>query len=365
MSKRGENIYKRKDGRWEGRFCDGRLPNGRKHYVSVYGNLYREVKEKMVDRKRALPSFTGNKITFQDAGTRWLTFIKVRVKPSTFANYEYLLKKHIFPYFGQMDMKNLSGVCANRFITEKLENGRLNGGGGISPKYTRDMFSIVKSIASFCEQQYGIPNQITGVTVLRADKKEMKVLNDLEQKRLVAFLFDNLTTCNLGILLSLYTGLRLGEVCGLLWEDFDDRAGLLTIRRTIQRISDNKGSTRLVTGAPKTASSLRKIPLPAFLWEILSVKKRADKQPIISNNDKFTEPATLRRCFKQILKICGISDIRYHDLRHTFATNCVRKQFDVKTLSEILGHANVAMTLNRYVHSSIETKRNYMNLLSI
>ena len=365
MSKRGENIYKRKDGRWEGRFCDGILPNGRKHYVSVYGNLYREVKEKMAVRKTEASSFPENKVTFQDAGERWLTYIKARVKPSTFANYEYLLKKHIAPFFGQIEMRNLSRTYAYRFIAEKLENGRLNGNGGISPKYLRDMFSVVKSIVSFCEQHYGIPNQITEITMLRAEKKEMQVLNESEQKRLVDYLLENLTTYNLGVLLSLYTGLRLGEVCGLLWEDFDDQAGLLTVRRTIQRISDNRGSTRLISGTPKTASSLRKIPLPAFLWEILSAQKGPGNIPVISDNEKFTEPATLRRNFKQILKICRISEIRYHDLRHTFATNCVQKQFDVKTLSEILGHANVAMTLNRYVHSSIDTKRIYMNLLSI
>ncbi len=363
MGKRGENIYKRKDGRWEGRFFDGRFINGRKHYVSVYGRTYREVKEKISSAKK-MSAYPGScRLTFEQAGLKWLDYIKLRVKPSTYANYLYLFTRHLHPYFGNTDMKKLTKTMVHQFIDDKLSHGRLNGKGGVSHKYMRDMLSIVKSIAAFCEDQYDIISQIANVKSRKPEQREMKVLTEPQQKHLSVYLMENLTEQNLGILLSLYTGLRLGEVCGLLWEDFDDETGSLRVGRTVQRISDNKGSTYLAAGTPKTSASMRYIPLPQFLWNILSERKAEKNMPIISNNMRYTEPATLRRSFKSSLHKCGLPEIRYHDLRHTFATTCVQKQFDVKALSEILGHANSAMTLNRYVHPSMEQKRHYMNLL--
>ena len=173
------------------------------------------------------------------------------------------------------------------------------------------------------------------------------------------------STVNLGILLALYTGLRIGEVCGLRWEDYDSAEGTITVRRTVQRIPDNSGRTRLHVGTPKTQSSLRTIPLPLQLIRLLNKLKADNNSFIITGTEKIPEPARLRSAFKRTLKEYGLRDIRFHDLRHLFASNCIRMNFDIKSLSEILGHANASMTLNRYVHTTLDTKRQYMNLIKI
>lgn len=157
----------------------------------------------------------------------------------------------------------------------------------------------------------------------------------------------------------------MGEVCGLRWSDFNERERTITIRRTVQRISDNDGSTLFIEGPPKTKASVRTIPLPDFIWEFLRSIKSDSDIPIVSENEKYTEPAFLRKYFGKILRENEIKTVRFHDLRHTFATNCIRLNFDIKTLSEILGHSSVSMTLNRYVHSSMHVRKQYMSLIRL
>lgn len=364
MPRKGENIYKRKDGRWEGRYFNGRLEGGKKKYTSVYGRTYKEVKEKLATKK-SQPSANNPSVDFDTVSKQWLKHAELRVKPSSYANYYYLLEKHIRPYFGKIKMSELSKGNLNKFINQKLENGRLKRKGGISKKYLRDMVSIVKSVASFCEQEYEIPSKIRYAGSIKVEKNEVKLLNTDEQKKLTAYLSENITLHNIGILISLYTGLRLGEVCALMWEDIDFNERLLHIRRTIQRISDNNGGTELIIGTPKTQSSVRTIPIPTSLCTIIENLSDSRDGFVLSGSAEPIKPSLLRKKFKKVLKICKLPEIRYHDLRHLFASNCIRLNFDIKSLSEILGHSNVSMTLNRYVHSSIEIKKRYMQLLQI
>ena len=361
MPKKGENIYKRKDGRWEGRFLTESM--GEKKYISVYGHSYKEVKQKLIERRT--DSHAASFISFGRAANEWLTDVKPRVKESTYINYEYLLKRQILPQFSGKDMRKLDTGEMNRFIREKSENGRLKGKGGISKKYLRDIVAIVKSVANFCEQEYEIPNKIRNVKTPKVERREGKMLSPAEQQRLTKCLMSRVSTVNLGILLALYTGLRIGEVCGLRWEDYDSAEGTITVRRTVQRIPDNSGRTRLHVGTPKTQSSLRTIPLPLPLIRLLNKLKADNNSFIITGTEAVPEPSRLRSAFKRTLKEYGLRDIRFHDLRHLFASNCIRMNFDVKSLSEILGHANASMTLNRYVHTTLDTKRQYMNLIKI
>ena len=162
--------------------------------------------------------------------------------------------------------------------------------------------------------------------------------------------------------MSYYTGLRIGEVCGLKWCDIDLNKGIFKVRQTVQRIYVNS-STKLTIDTPKSKSSVREIPLPKFLTEILRNFKSDDSAFILSGKENPTDPRTLQYRFKSLLKKADLPSINYHSLRHMFATNCIALGFDVKTLSEILGHATVETTLNRYVHSSMERKTVCMNLL--
>lgn len=362
MPRRGENIYKRKDGRWEGRYCSKKNTDGRKHYISVYAHSYREVKEKLRSCKEAAAP---GRILFRNIAEQWLAYTKLNVKISTYNNYRYLLNKHILMFFGNIDMRKLCPRHVNRFITEKLTNGKIKRNEGISKKYLQDMLVIVKAIAAFCEQEYEILDKIRKVKSVRYEQTEMKTLNQSEQKMLTKKLITKPSRFNIGILLSLYTGLRLGEVCGLRWSDFNEQEHTITIRRTVQRISDNDGSTIFIEGTPKTKASIRTIPLPDFIWKILCGIKSSSDIPIISESENYIEPALLRKYFGKILKENKINPIRFHDLRHTFATNCIRLNFDIKTLSEILGHSSVSMTLNRYVHSSMEIRKEYMSLIRL
>ena len=302
---------------------------------------------------------------FTDMAQEWLEYSKLHVKKSTYMNYDYLLKKHILPFFGQMNMRSITVAEVNRFIADKLANGRLKRSGGVSKKYLQDMLVIVKSVAGYCEQVYGIPVKIRQTMSLHAKKPEIKVLDKSDKRKLTDAVTKNVTSSKLGIMLALYTGMRIGEVCGLKWSDFNEEDGTITINRTVQRISDGKGSTELLVGTPKTSASQRVIPLPDFISALLSKIKGTPEQPIISSTSEYVEPSYLRKQFRRILSACKIKNFRFHDLRHTFATECVRLNFDTKTLSEILGHTNVSLTLNRYVHSSIEIKRKYMSLVTI
>lgn len=361
MSRRGENIYKRKDGRWEGRYSS-KNAEGKKRYISIYAHSYHEVKEKL---RRCKEAVSPGSILFRNIAEQWLAYTKLNVKISTYNNYRYLLNKHILVFFGDIDMRKLCPRHVNRFITEKLTNGKIKRNEGISKKYLQDMLVIVKAIAAFCEQEYEIIDRIRTVKSVRYEQKEMKTLDKSEQKTLTKKLIAKPSRLNMGILLSLYTGLRLGEVCGLQWTDFNEQERTITIRRTVQRISDNAGSTIFIVGTPKTKASVRTIPLPDFIWKLLRNMKSGSNIPIISGSENYIEPAQLRKHFHNLLKENHIKAVRFHDLRHTFATNCIRLNFDIKTLSEILGHSSVSITLNRYVHSSMEVRKEYMSLIRL
>lgn len=359
MTNKGENIYKRKDGRREGRFPSGR--NGKKIYVSVCDHKYMKLRQKLIHSRTR--GRTADCISFERVAHEWLEDVKPRVKESTFVNYEFLLKKHIIPYFSDQNMSALDVGDVGRFMREKSANGRLKRDGGLSNKYLRDIVSIVKSVSNFCEREYSVPDNIRNIKLPKVERQERRMPNSAEQKQLVKWLLSHISLPNLGILLAMYAGLRLGEICGLKWEDYDSVDETITISRTVLRIIDNKGGTKLYVGTPKSQNSARVIPLPSLLVKLLNKFRSENDFYIISGSCETPEPLKLRKIFKSILKENNIRDMRFHDLRHLFASNCVKMNFDIKSLSEILGHSNAAMTLNRYVHTSMDTKRMYMNRL--
>ena len=364
MPRKGINIYKRKDGRWEGRFYNGKKNKGRKKYSSVYGNTYTETRKKLLNKLNNSICQAEN-ILFTQCASHWIDDASKRVKPSTLANYSFLLEKHILPYFKQFLMKDVSVDVMSDFINDKLKEGKLKRRSGLSKKYLKDIVSIIKQIANYAEQHYGVHNKIRLISSPRPDKKEIRILSSSEIDTLTSYLMQADNSMNIGILISLFTGMRIGEICGLKWEDIDLKEGIIRVRRTVQRICNNHGNTTLIVGSQKTNNSFRIIPLPPILRKIIAEKANNACCSILTGSDRFAEPNQLRNHFKTVLAKCKIENIKFHSLRHTFASECVKLGFDIKALSEILGHSSAAMTLDRYAHTSLETKRMYMNRIAI
>ena len=356
MARRGENIYHRKDGRWEGRYKYGYSKDGKAKYRSVYGHTYAEAKQKLTSLKaKPSDSYGICHLTVKKISEEWLSVVRLRVKPSTFANYQMKVDKHILPEFGGLRYDMLTVQKVNRFIQNKLDSG-------LSAKYVSDIIIVFKTMAKYASKARGFRNILADVTLPKTEKKETILLTRTQQAKLVRYLRCNMSSTALCILLSLYTGLRVGEICGLMWGDIDFQKNCITVRRTIQRIHTGSG-TDVVSDTPKSRTSRRCIPVPAPILKMLRMFRSNENYYVLSGSERIIEPRTLQRRFKSILKNAELPLVNYHSLRHAFATNCLQAGFDVKTLSEILGHASVETTLNRYVHTSMDRMRACMELL--
>lgn len=318
MPRRGENIYKRKDGRWEGRYRIGFDEQGKSKYRSVYGKSYQEIKELLLSLKsEPIPCESSGKLTVKELFEEWLSAVKFKVKPSTYANYRMKVDKHILPEFGGMRYEQLTANHLHVFMQKKLNSG-------LSAKYVSDIVVVVKSMAKYTMMTHHFQNQISGVMLPKCEKKEMKLFSSIQQKQLCQYLTKNLNLTSMGVLMSLYTGLRIGEICAMRWGDIDFRRKLLTVRRTVQRIGDGTKGTKLLIDSPKTKTSCREIPVPAFLMEILKSFRGQNDAYILSGSSKIIEPRTMQYRFRSILKKANLPSINYHSLRHMFGYfNCV------------------------------------------
>lgn len=361
MSKRGEAIYHRKDGLWEARYVKEIDAFGKKKYGSVYGHSYREAKEKRQDALDHILLYQTNKptrkITISHLANEWLYINKNKVKISTFQRYEGFIKNHINSIIGQMGAIYLSTAAIHEFSLKLLDKG-------LSNQSVNSVLIFLHSCMKYGHRQYNLP--LPEFIYLSCTKKEMRVLSEDEQKTLVCYLLTDMDIYKLGVLTALYTGLRIGELCALRWEDIDKDA--IKVRRTMQRLRNKEGTgTELYIGPPKTETSARIIPIPSFLKEKIDLfRKENDKQTyFLSVKDMpITEPRVMQYKFKKYLKDSGIDKANFHALRHSFATRCVEVGFDIKSLSNILGHSSSVVTVDRYVHSSFSLKKQNMELLS-
>lgn len=365
MSKKGENIYKRKDGRWEGRFIKERI-GSRCKYGYVYAHTYQEAKEKLIvaiySYKSVQESYANN--TFKLWSQKWLASIETQLKHSTIMKYNNSLNLYLLPHIGEMGITQISYKDIDRLSNILLSSGGKNNG-SLSPRTVSSSLSIVKNVlnyASRCENLSLI--NIKHISI-KQTHKNMRIFSRIEQEKLSNSLLNNLDETNIGILLCLYTGIRIGELCALKWEDvsFDDHC--IQIHKTMQRVQvkDSNTKTDVIITEPKSNCSIRKIPLPNDLYTILINHRAEDHTFILSSSSSFVEPRTMQNRFKCILDKCSIAPANFHALRHTFATRCIELGFDIKSLSEILGHASVNITLNRYVHPSMELKQKNMEML--
>lgn len=372
MSRKGENIYKRTDGRWEGRYLKTHIANGKAKYGYVYARTYREAKAKLVEaiaknkatQAAVLPA--KNTDRFSGVASEWLDHLRPKVKESTFNKYHNLLASYILPHFSQMQLQTISHEFIERHCSELLKTGGIRQK-GLSPKTVSDILSVIRSILRYAASSgREILNDGRSVRIKHC-AKEIKVLSKNEQNRLLSYLQQNPTNINAGIMLCLFTGMRVGEICALRWEDLSLSEQTVYVHQTMQRIQNKGGAaskTRVVITTPKSSCSIRMIPLPELLAAYIARYCQPATGFFLTNSDqKYIEPRTMQNHFKQVIKECGLEKVNYHILRHTFATRCVELGFDVKTLSEILGHANVNITMNRYVHPTLELKKENMQRL--
>lgn len=369
MAKRGSNIYKRKDGRFEGRVPVGYNENGKLNYRYVYGHSLAEVKEKMAEVYSGQNTQEKSKIkkTVKEISEQWLAEKKLTVKNASYSSYRRLLSNHIYPALGGIRCTALTKQMLNKFMSELLVSGRKDVGGGLSPKTVRDVIIVLKAVLGYAHNEYGFADPTENIKLPRIDKGcgEQFVFERTERIRLEHYLMHNQSKTNMGILLCLYTGLRIGELCALKWHDIDLANGQVIVTKTIQRISCDDGTTELAVGSPKSVSSVRDVPIPEFICKELLRFKGSANAYILSGCGTPVEPRTMQNRFKAVLKQCGLTDRNFHSLRHTYATMCGEKGFDPKALSELLGHADVSITMNRYVYSSAEMKKRYVSRLDL
>lgn len=372
MPKKGTNIYKRKDGRWEGRYKKGYDHNGKVQYGYVYAKSYREAREKQLAALTALASrepVPQGRQVFSRYCEEWLRLNRSRVKKSTYVKYANMVHNHILPWLGGYLTRQLNTVAIEDFSNRLLTGGSLHSGKALAPKTVHDILTALHAILAYTRKQpdSGLPS--LEIVYPKEPRREMRVLSLEEQHRFVHYLLEDTDNCRFGILLALLTGMRIGELCALRWRNISLRERTVRIEDTMQRLqrmdSSTGGKTEVMIGEAKSETSKRVIPLTDQAAGLCRKMRAGNPDAFIltGRSDQYMEPRTLQNRLKKHLKACGIAGATFHTLRHTFATRCVEADFEIKSLSEILGHASVQITLDRYVHSSMELKRENMRKL--
>ena len=299
-------------------------------------------------------------MTIKELALEWFSVCKNRIKESTAANYRMKIERHIIPTFGGMNAAVIKAKAIYEFMEKKLHDG-------LSARYISDIMVVLKSIFRYAAREYRINNITDGIIMPKKSKPEITIMSKDEQKKLANYINNNRNSSTLGVALSLYTGMRIGEICALRWENIDMEKRVLTVRHTIQRIQCFEGDrkTKVIIAEPKSQSSRREIPIPDCIMSMLKELKGKNSAFVLTGTEKTIEPRTMQYRFKRILENAGVGYYNFHVLRHSMASSAVELGFDVKTLSEILGHSSVQVTLDRYIHTSMEHKRNCMNLLTI
>lgn len=369
MSKKGENIYKRKDKRWEARYIKGYHPNGTPKYGYCYGKTYREAKQKVTAAKAAVltgrPTATASrKRRFACYCEEWLQISRNRIKESTYVKYRGMLEKHIKPRLGGYLVQSLSPLMVEQFGYELLCEKEL------SPKTVKDILSLLHSIIKYTIRQFPEPLAMIDIVYPKVPKNEIRVLSRQEQTCFVQYLLKDMDECKFGVLLALLTGMRIGEVCALRWEHVSLTEQTIKVRSTMQRLqnlSENSASkTKILISEPKSDNSARVIPLTKYAVKLCKTQWCHNPEAFVLTGtpDRYLEPRLMQYRLERYTRECELEGVHFHTLRHTFATRCVEVDFEIKSLSEILGHSSPRITLERYVHSSMELKRDNMNKLA-
>lgn len=371
MPKRGTNIRKRTDGRWEGRYKVIQS-NGSCKYKSVYGKTCGEVKEKMkaiAEQERQPITAGGTEIPkvnraiaevsdrFASVSMKWLAMVRETRKYSTYIKYQGIYEKHIKDQIGDIAVQDISFALVNERIFKN------SGEVQYSQNLRHSVVAVINQILKYAADNYNCPKIVLSNKLSHPGRKKIEIINHTEQALLIRYLYQDMNASKAGILLCIFTGLRLGEICSLKWDDIDLEQMLIHVRRTVQRVAidGDRSRTALIITEPKSAFSTREIPISTGIVQILN-QIRHEGEYVVGGKAPL-EPRTYQNRFKRYLNASAVKEYNFHALRHTFATNCVDHDMDVKSLSEILGHANIQITLNKYVHPTMDTKRRQLAVL--
>ena len=283
------------------------------------------------------------------------------VKESSLSTFSYLIGNHIKPMIGNIPVNNFSSETVQNFIFKMTEKKKSKGEGKFSIKSIKDTVTLIKVSINFGIRMGIVENIPLKYKIpFKINKKKIEIFNLMEQRILFEYMYKNISCKNIGIILSMTMGLRIGEVCGLKWKDIDFYENTLYVRRTVQRIyvnNENFKGSKIIISVPKSEKSIRILPLGKELMKILQTFKNNDEIFILTGKDKPTEPKIYREYYYNILKKLNIKKLSYHSLRHTFATSAIENGTDYKTVSEILGHSSINITLETYVHPQMKQKK--------
>ena len=366
MAKHGENIYKRKDGRYEGRYVTGKTPEGRTRFGYIYGRQYAEVRNRLLQKKAELLGQQGSEcFTRRWTLDQWLTYwmendLLGSVKPSSYQTYCNQANRHLRPALGGYFLSEMTPGIIHAFVEGLRASGLASG-------TVRGIYRLLSAAMRYALEEGVLrKNPCRKIRVHPEERAEQRVFSRTEQEKLRGMASE---TDDLPALLSLYTGMRLGEVCALKGSDIDWEKGTITVRRTVQRVSQMKSpdgrKTMLMIGTPKTARSHRVIPVPAFLLERLHT--RAEEKGtgyLFGSAVCAAEPRTVQRRFHRFMQKLGITGVHFHTLRHSFATRLLELGVDIKTVSALLEHGSAKTTLDFYAHSLLEHQRTAMEMLA-
>ena len=301
----------------------------------------------------------GDKVKFEDIAIKWLAQRKIIIKQSTYAKYSQTINKHLFPKLKEMTISELEKYNYNDLVIELMEN--------LSVKTVKDIVGILKSILAYANDEYNCNIKLKRIISPKLQNENVTVMSNREKGRLKSYCLKNNTLKNLGIIICLNTGMRIGEICSLKWKNIDLDKRLIYVKTTMQRIKDETtNKTKVIIDKPKTEKSIRAIPISKKLYEILLPLKRKYKDEdffLTGDSKKYIEPRNYQFTFKRVLKKCRIKSYKFHTIRHTMATNCIEVGMDIKSLSEILGHSSVKITLDKYVHLNYKTQKKNLEKL--
>ena len=299
-----------------------------------------------------------NKKTIREIAEAWKEYKRPYVKQSTMAAYVLILENHVLPEVGDNDSLHEHDVQA--FVLKKIEHG-------LSAKSVKDILIVLKMVMKFGVKNEWMNHYEWDIKFpVNSQSKELEVLSVANHKKILDYVQHNFTFMSLGIYISLSTGLRIGEICALKWSDINVADGKITVQRTIERIymvEGEKKHTQLVINTPKTVNSCREIPISKELLAMVKPMKKVVNADfyVLTNEDKPTEPRTYRNYYNRLMEKLDIPKLKYHGLRHSFATRCIEAGCDYKTVSVLLGHSNISTTLNLYVHPNMEQKKRCIN----
>lgn len=357
MVRTGENIYKRKDGRWEGRYPIDRKENGQLRYGYIYGKTFKDVKNRLdpLKRKRSLHEQykIAGSIFYEEWGKRWLSEKQGTVKDSTFSGYSYKFNHYIFPYLAKVSLNQLTETHVQNMITQWSATG-------LSPSTIKLIIRLFNQTLKQAEQEGKMAkNPCLSIKLPKVLQKKVRALSLREQKKLEKVAEKETTKAKLPMMLAMHTGMRIGEIAALKWENVLFEQNVILVENTYQRIiNPNRPSTSLHYDTVKSASSQRVIPMTSKIRQALLQRKKTTRDDIyvFTVKGKPCEPRLLTYHFHRIRKKAQLEKVHFHQLRHTFATRCLESGADIASLSALLGHSSTQLTLDTYADSMLEQR---------